>query len=74
MTTPRTTWRRPAALGAAALVTALLGFAVRYGEDNQISEPNVISFYIFILAGLFAYLALLRGAILLYNHLKNRRS
>ena len=66
-------WRRPVILLVAAAFTVALGFAVRYGEDNQIMESNVVSFYIFVLAGVIAYWAVLRLLILLLRHLKKHR-
>ena len=42
----------------AALVTGL-GFAVRYGEDNQVGSSNEVSWWVFVVAGLFAYWSVL---------------
>ena len=73
MTESACSWRRPVILLAVSLLTAALGFAVRYGEDNQIMESNVGSFYVFVLAGVIAYWAILRLMIILVRHLKKHR-
>lgn len=69
----RTSGRSVAVRFVIALLLTGLGFAVRYGEDNHLGESNVISFYVFITAGLFAYWTFLGFLILSLRYLKKRR-
>ena len=56
----------------AGLVTGL-GFAVRYGEDNQVGSSNEVSWWVFVVAGVLAYWSVLGFAVSLYKALVRPR-
>lgn len=54
-------------------VSALLlgmGFAVRYGEDNQVGSSNNISLWIFFISGVFCYYSVLTSVIMIWRKIK----
>lgn len=63
------TWRRFRWSLAVAAFLALTGWGVRVAEDNQVGYTNDTSLWIFAIAGLFVYYAL----IVLYVLLRRRR-
>ena len=67
------TGRKAAVMLVVAGALTGLGFAVRYGEDNQVGASNEVSWWVFVAAGLCAYWALLGFAIIALRYLKNRR-
>jgi len=52
-------WRKSIVLLLVTAVLTGLAFAVRYGEDNQVGSSNEVSWWVFVVAGLFAYWTLL---------------
>ena len=65
-------WSKSLVLAAVAAVLAGLAFAVRYGEDNQVGSSNEVSWWVFVVAGIFAYWAVLGLAISLFRSLSGR--
>ena len=53
-------WRRFRMLILAAAVFTIAGFFVRFAEDSQVGYTNDTSMWMFGIAGIFAWLALLQ--------------
>ena len=66
-------WRKSIVLAVVAAVVTGLGFAVRYGEDNQVGSSNEVSWWVFVVAGLFAYWSVLGFVLSLFKALSRRR-
>lgn len=68
-TTPHS-WRKPFVLLVVATLLTALALAVRYGEDNQVGSSNVVSWWVFVIAGVFAYWSILGFVVLLFRHIR----
>ena len=66
-------WRKSLVLAVIATVTTGLAFAARYAEDNRVGSSNEVSWWVFVVAGLFAYWSLLGFSISLFKALSRRR-
>ena len=66
-------WRKSIVLAVIAALVTGLGFAVRYGEDNQVGSSNEVSWWVFVVAGLFAYWSVLGFVLSLFKTLSRRR-
>ena len=66
-------WRKSLVLAVVAGLTTGLGFAVRYGEDNQVGSSNEVSWWVFVVAGLFAYWSVLGFVLSLFKTLSRSR-
>ncbi len=66
-------WRKSIVLAVVAALVTGLGFAVRYGEDNQVGSSNEVSWWVFVVAGLFAYWSVLGFALSLFKTLSRLR-
>ena len=66
-------WRKSVVLAGITAIVTGLGFAVRYGEDNQVGSSNEVSWWVFVVAGLFAYWSLLGFVLSLVKALSRRR-
>ena len=66
-------WRKSIVLAIVTVVVTGLGFAVRYGEDNQVGSSNEVSWWVFVVAGLFAYWSVLGFVLSLFKTLSRRR-
>ena len=66
-------WRKSIVLAVVAALVTGLGFAVRYGEDNQVGSSNEVSWWVFVVAGLFAYWSVLGFVLSLFKTLSRRR-
>ena len=66
-------WRKSIVLAVVAALVTGLGFAVRYGEDNQVGSSNEVSWWVFVVAGLFAYWSVLGFAMSVFRHISYRR-
>ena len=66
-------WRKSIVLAVVAALVTGLGFAVRYGEDNQVGSSNEVSWWVFVVAGLFAYWSVLGFVLSLFKALSRRR-
>ena len=62
-------WRKSIVLAVIAALVTGLGFAVRYGEDNQVGSSNEVSWWVFVVAGLFAYWSVLGFVLSLFKTL-----
>ena len=66
-------WRKSLVLAVVAGLTTGLAFAVRYGEDNQVGSSNEVSWWVFVVAGLFAYWSVLGFVLSLFKALSRLR-
>ena len=66
-------WRKSIVLAVVAALVTGLGFAVRYGEDNQVGSSNEVSWWVFVVAGLFAYWSVLGFVLSLFKALSRLR-
>ncbi len=66
-------WRKSIVLAVVAVLVTGLGFAVRYGEDNQVGSSNEVSWWVFVVAGLFAYWSVLGFVLSLFKTLSRLR-
>ena len=66
-------WRKSIVLAIVTVVVTGLGFAVRYAEDNQVGSSNEVSWWVFVVAGLFAYWSVLGFALSLFKTLSRLR-
>ncbi len=66
-------WRKSIVLAVIAALVTGLGFAVRYGEDNQVGSSNEVSWWVFVVAGLFAYWSVLGFVLSLFKTLSRLR-
>ena len=66
-------WRKSIVLAVVAALVTGLGFAVRYGEDNQVGSSNEVSWWVFVVAGLFAYWSVLGFVLSLFKTLSRSR-
>ena len=66
-------WRKSIVLAVVAALVTGLGFAVRYGEDNQVGSSNEVSWWVFVVAGLFAYWSVLGFVLSLFKTLSRLR-
>ena len=66
-------WRKSIVLAIVTVVVTGLGFAVRYGEDNQVGSSNEVSWWVFVVAGLFAYWSVLGFVLSLFKALSRLR-
>ena len=66
-------WRKSIVLAVVAALVTGLGFAVRYGEDNQVGSSNEVSWWVFVVAGLFAYWSVLGFVLSLFKALSRPR-
>ena len=66
-------WRKSIVLAVIAALVTGLGFAVRYGEDNQVGSSNEVSWWVFVVAGLFAYWSVLGFVLSLFKALSRLR-
>ena len=67
------TWRKSLVLAVVAALVTGLGFAVRYAEDNQVGSSNEVSWWVFVVAGLFAYWSVLGLAMSAFRCISGRR-
>ena len=66
-------WRKSIVLAVVSALVTGLGFAVRYGEDNQVGSSNEVSWWVFVVAGLFAYWSVLGFVLSLFKTLSRLR-
>jgi hypothetical protein len=66
-------WRKSIVLAIVTVVVTGLGFAVRYAEDNQVGSSNEVSWWVFVVAGLFAYWSVLGFVLSLFKTLSRLR-
>ena len=66
-------WRTSIVLAIVTVVVTGLGFAVRYGEDNQVGSSNEVSWWVFVVAGIFAYWSVLGFVLSLFKALSRLR-
>jgi len=66
-------WRKSLVLAVVAGLTTGLGFAVRYAEDNRVGSSNEVSWWVFVVAGLFAYWSVLGFVLSFFKTLSRRR-
>ena len=66
-------WRKSLVLAVVAGLTTGLGFAVRYAEDNRVGSSNEVSWWVFVVAGLFAYWSVLGFVLSLFKALSRLR-
>lgn len=52
-------WKRFWLAMAAAAFFAMMGLGVRFAEDGQVGYTNDVSMWVFVVAGLFVYYALI---------------
>ncbi len=67
--TPKTAVR----LFIASALIAGLGYAAKLGEDGQLMSTNVVSTWVYGIAAIVLYFAILVSIILWWRHLKSRR-
>ena len=65
-------WRKSIVLAIISAILVGLAFAVRYGEDNQVGSSNDVSWWVFVVAGIFAYWALLGFAVSVFRSISGR--
>ena len=65
-------WRKSIVLAIISVIFTGLAFAVRYGEDNQVGSSNEVSWWVFVIAGVFAYWSLLGFAVSAFKCLSGR--
>ena len=63
-------WKKTAVSFFVSAILVGMGFAVRYGEDNQVGSSNNISLWIFFLSGVFCYYSFLTAMIMLWRKAK----
>ena len=66
-------WRKSIVLAIVTVVVTGLGFAVRYAEDNRVGSSNEVSWWVFVVAGLFAYWSVLGFVLSLFKALSRHR-
>ena len=66
-------WRKSLVLAIVTVVVTGLGFAVRYAEDNRVGSSNEVSWWVFVVAGLFAYWSVLGFALSLFKAFSRHR-
>ncbi len=66
-------WRKSIVLAVVAGLVTGLGFAVRYGEDNQVGSSNEVSWWVFVSAGVFAYWSLLGFIVCIARSLSGKK-
>ena len=66
-------WRKSIVLAIVTVVVTGLGFAVRYAEDNQVGSSHEVAWWVFVVAGLFAYWSVLGFVLSLFKTLSRRR-
>ena len=66
-------WRKSLVLAVVAGLTTGLAFAVRYAEDNRVGSSNEVSWWVFVVAGLFAYWSVLGFVLSLFKALSRRQ-
>ena len=66
-------WRKSIVLAIVTVVVTGLGFAVRDAEDNRVGSSNEVSWWVFVVAGLFAYWSVLGFVLSLFKALSRRR-
>ena len=65
-------WRKSIVLAVISAIFTGLAFAVRYGEDNQVGSSNEVSWWVFVIAGVFAYWSLLGFAVSAFKCMSGR--
>ena len=66
-------WRKSLVLAVIAAITTGLAFAARYAEDNRVGSSNEVSWWVFVVAGLFAYWSVLGFFLSLFKALSRPR-
>jgi hypothetical protein len=63
-------WKKTVISFFISVILVGMGFAVRYGEDNQVGSSNNISLWIFFISGVFGYYSFLTATIMLWRKIK----
>lgn len=63
-------WKKTIVSFFVSLILLGVGFAVRYGEDNQVGSSNNISLWTFFISGVFGYYFLLTFIIQVFRKIK----